>query len=229
MRAMWNWDLRNLEFEHGSDWAFRFMSCLGRRHRIAVPRLHGEQGAPQGRRRGQERELRPGGVAYYRTAVQASPNNPNYKIALQRAMLVASRVHLDRARKTTRTTISSRPRAVSTSSPASTTRATDTRRSRSPRSISDPRPHRSDAAAPARRASREPRAPGVGAATLNPASREPLVTAPHERARRRHPDRHRQRERHQRQLRPRRAGAGIIDRPQSSTSTASRSNRRSTW
>jgi general secretion pathway protein D len=37
-------------------------------------------------------------VAYYRTAVQASPDNPNYKIALQRAMLVASREHLDRAK-----------------------------------------------------------------------------------------------------------------------------------
>lgn len=38
-------------------------------------------------------------VAYYRTAVQGSPDNPNYKIALQRAMLAASRVHLDRAKE----------------------------------------------------------------------------------------------------------------------------------
>jgi general secretion pathway protein D len=38
-------------------------------------------------------------VAYYRTAVQAAPDNPNYKIALQRAMLAASRVHLERARE----------------------------------------------------------------------------------------------------------------------------------
>jgi general secretion pathway protein D len=37
-------------------------------------------------------------VAYYREAVQASPDKPEYKIALERAMLVASRVHLDRAR-----------------------------------------------------------------------------------------------------------------------------------
>jgi len=37
-------------------------------------------------------------VAFYRTAVQASPDNPNNKIALERAMLVASRVHLDRAK-----------------------------------------------------------------------------------------------------------------------------------
>jgi general secretion pathway protein D len=37
-------------------------------------------------------------VAFYRSAVQAAPNNPNYKIALERAMLVASRVHLDHAK-----------------------------------------------------------------------------------------------------------------------------------
>jgi len=38
-------------------------------------------------------------VAFYRTAVQADPENPNYKISLQRAMVAASRVHLDRARE----------------------------------------------------------------------------------------------------------------------------------
>jgi general secretion pathway protein D len=37
-------------------------------------------------------------VAFYRKAVQDAPNNPNYKIALQRAMLVASRMHLERAK-----------------------------------------------------------------------------------------------------------------------------------
>ena len=37
-------------------------------------------------------------VAQYRAAVQAAPDNPNYKIALQRAMQAASRLHLDRAR-----------------------------------------------------------------------------------------------------------------------------------
>ena len=36
-------------------------------------------------------------VAYYRTAVQEAPDNANYKIALQRAMLAASRAHLDKA------------------------------------------------------------------------------------------------------------------------------------
>jgi general secretion pathway protein D len=37
-------------------------------------------------------------VAYFRTASQASPDNANYKIALQRAMLAASRAHFDKAR-----------------------------------------------------------------------------------------------------------------------------------
>ena len=38
-------------------------------------------------------------VAAYRNAVQASPDNTNYKIALQRAMLAASRAHLEKARQ----------------------------------------------------------------------------------------------------------------------------------
>jgi general secretion pathway protein D len=38
-------------------------------------------------------------VAHYRAASQASPDNANYKIALERAMLAASRAHLDRARE----------------------------------------------------------------------------------------------------------------------------------
>jgi general secretion pathway protein D len=38
-------------------------------------------------------------VAYYRTAAQSDPDNPNYKIALDRAMLAASRAHFDRAKE----------------------------------------------------------------------------------------------------------------------------------
>ena len=38
-------------------------------------------------------------VDAYRRAVQADPDNPRYKIALERAMQAASRVHLDRARQ----------------------------------------------------------------------------------------------------------------------------------
>ncbi|MEQ1731018.1 MAG: secretin N-terminal domain-containing protein, partial [Vicinamibacterales bacterium] len=37
-------------------------------------------------------------VAYYRTASQAAPDNPNYKIALERAQLAASRSHFDKAK-----------------------------------------------------------------------------------------------------------------------------------
>jgi general secretion pathway protein D len=38
-------------------------------------------------------------VAYYRKASEADPDNPNYKIALQRAMQAASRAHLDKAKQ----------------------------------------------------------------------------------------------------------------------------------
>src|SRR5437867_3483529 len=38
-------------------------------------------------------------VAHYRKAVQAAPDNANYKIALERAMVAASRAHLDKARE----------------------------------------------------------------------------------------------------------------------------------
>ena len=38
-------------------------------------------------------------VTQYRTAVQAAPDNANYKIALQRAMQAASRSHLEKARE----------------------------------------------------------------------------------------------------------------------------------
>src|SRR5262249_21014094 len=37
-------------------------------------------------------------VAYYRTAVQKAPDNARFKIALERAMVAASRAHLERAR-----------------------------------------------------------------------------------------------------------------------------------
>ncbi len=38
-------------------------------------------------------------VASYRKAVQADPDNAHYKIGLQRAMLAASRLHVDRAKQ----------------------------------------------------------------------------------------------------------------------------------
>ena len=38
-------------------------------------------------------------VAHYRAAVQSAPANPNYKIALERAMQAASRSHMEKARE----------------------------------------------------------------------------------------------------------------------------------
>jgi len=38
-------------------------------------------------------------VVHYRSAVQSAPENPNYKIALERALLAASRLHFDRAKE----------------------------------------------------------------------------------------------------------------------------------
>jgi general secretion pathway protein D len=38
-------------------------------------------------------------VVHYRAAVQSAPDNANYKIALERAMLAASRLHFDRAKE----------------------------------------------------------------------------------------------------------------------------------
>src|SRR5215467_9716449 len=38
-------------------------------------------------------------VTQYRKAVLADPNNANYRIALERAMVAASRAHLDKARE----------------------------------------------------------------------------------------------------------------------------------
>jgi general secretion pathway protein D len=37
-------------------------------------------------------------VAYFRSAVQAAPDNPNYKIALERASQAAARAHMDKAK-----------------------------------------------------------------------------------------------------------------------------------
>src|SRR5690349_20108304 len=38
-------------------------------------------------------------VEFYKTAVNAAPDNPNYKIALQRAQPAASRAHFDKAKE----------------------------------------------------------------------------------------------------------------------------------
>jgi general secretion pathway protein D len=69
---------------------------------LAVAAMAAGCAAGKAFRRG-ESEMRAGNldaaVAAYRKAVQESPDNAAYKIALQRAMLAASRAHIDRARE----------------------------------------------------------------------------------------------------------------------------------
>ena len=134
------------------------------------------------------------------------------------------RARISSGRRSSRSRISSRPRAANTGWPASTIRATDWPPPRSPSSIrrsatrieaARPRPPieqlREQARAAARRADAQP---GVARAA------QPAL---HQRQPPRHPDVHRQRDRHQHHLRPRRARIGAR-RP--SSSTASRSSRR---
>src|SRR4030081_816117 len=76
--------------------AHRFDGALG------VPGVFGAGGGwGRARRRG-EKAMRAGdldiAVAAYRKAVQSSPENAVYKIALQRAMLATSRAHFEKAR-----------------------------------------------------------------------------------------------------------------------------------
>ena len=69
---------------------------------LAVTLLAAACAAGQAFRRG-DAAMRAGdldqAVTQYRTAVQAAPDNADYKIALQRAMQAASRSHLDKARE----------------------------------------------------------------------------------------------------------------------------------
>ena len=69
---------------------------------LAVTLLAASCAAGQAFRRG-DAAMRAGNldqaVTHYRTAVQAAPDNANYKIALQRAMQGASRAHLDKAKE----------------------------------------------------------------------------------------------------------------------------------
>ena len=72
--------------------------AIGRRrvgHSRAAPRARRSAAA----RRRCGRAISTCAVAAYRKAVQAAPENATYKIALQRAMLAASRAHMDRARE----------------------------------------------------------------------------------------------------------------------------------
>src|SRR5436305_1415138 len=79
----------------------RFQSGIGRAAMLTLALLAGACAAGQAFRQG-ELQMRSGNldeaVAAYRKAVQAAPDNANYKIALQRAQLASSRAHIDRAR-----------------------------------------------------------------------------------------------------------------------------------
>ena len=114
-------------------------------------------------------------VAAYRKAVQASPDNANYKIALQRAMLAASRAHLDKAHEFEQTG-SARGRArrvqagerIRSEQPASRRRRSPSSIGRSASAIEAARPK------PAIQALRERARAASAEPLLNPASREPL-------------------------------------------------------
>ena len=162
-------------------------------------------------------------VAAYRRAVQASPDNPNYKIALQRAMQAASRAHLERAHEFEQQdqleAALGEYRLASEYDPSNRTATAKVaeldRTIRDRIEASRPRPAIEQLRARARAASAEP--------ILNPASREPLNLRFNNASLRDILGFIGSSDRHQHQLRPRRAGPG--DRPCSST--ASRSSRRS--
>ena len=113
-------------------------------------------------------------VAYYRTASNADPGNPNFKIALERAMIA------DRARTSTRPSrfgirTSSKPPAANINSRRNTTRQSGRLPRRSSRSI---RPFARGIEAarpkPVIEQLRERVRASSGEPLLNPTSREPL-------------------------------------------------------
>ncbi|MBI2833814.1 MAG: hypothetical protein HYX76_05240 [Acidobacteria bacterium] len=113
-------------------------------------------------------------VVYYTRAVQADPDKPEYKIALERAMLNASRVHLTRARELEvkdqleAAMLAYRKAAEydPSNQQAATKAATLERAIRDRIEAARPRPPIQQLREQVRRASPEP--------ILNPASREPL-------------------------------------------------------
>src|SRR5438552_848993 len=79
----------------------RLQIGIGRAAVLALALLTGGCAAGQAFRQG-ESQLHAGNldeaVAAYRKAVQAAPDNANYKIALQRSQIAASRAHIERAK-----------------------------------------------------------------------------------------------------------------------------------
>src|SRR5436189_3987453 len=80
----------------------RRLKALGVLLALALALVAGGCAAAQAFRQG-DSAMRAGkldeAVAAYRKAVQAAPDNSNYKIALSRAMQAASRAHLEKARE----------------------------------------------------------------------------------------------------------------------------------
>ena len=168
--------------DYPSDWIVRGIAVRRRLKALAIAAVADGRlpGAPRGEafRQGdaamQDGDLDQA-VAYYRTAAQAAPDNPNYKIALERAMLAASRAAF-RTRERVRGAGPDRSGAR---------RISDRRRIRPDQPSGggqggrarpdDPRPDRSGAAAPGDRRVARPGARGERTEPLlNPASREPL-------------------------------------------------------
>ena len=114
-------------------------------------------------------------VAYFRTAVQGDPDNPHYKISLERAMLAASRAHVERARQfeeldqleAARSEYRLASEYDPTNRQAAAKVATLDQTIRDRVEASRPRPAIEDMRARARAAAAPP--------MLNPASREPLI------------------------------------------------------
>src|SRR5437763_11916319 len=155
----------------------RFQSGIGRAAMLTLALLAGACAAGQAFRQG-ELQMRSGNldeaVVAYRKAVQAAPDNANYKIALQRALQAASRVHLEKARdweqKGELETALGEYRQASEYDPSNRTATAKVaeldRTIRERIEASRPRPAIEQMRARARAASAEP--------VLNPASREPL-------------------------------------------------------
>ena len=140
-------------------------------------------------------------VTYYRTAVQADPDKPEYRIALERAMLNASRQHFDNARALEakdqldaalleyRRTVEFDPGNTQAARPG---RAARESHSRPDRGVTAQAGHCPAARAGAAGLACAPAESGVArTARLQLQAGEPA----------RHPDVHRQRDRHQRHLR----------------------------
>ena len=184
-------------------------------------RMFGGHRVPQ-RLRGRARgRLGRGRRALPRGACRPTRTRPEFKIALERAMLEASRVHFAAAQATPKPPAISTWPCASTARRASSTRRTGRRRRRS-RELDQTIRDRIEASRPkppaAADARARPRAESRADAQprLERAARHPV----HERQRPRHPELHRQRERHQRHLRRRLPGSG---RRTAFSSTASRS------